>query len=149
MVDSPPVLSKNVLVSFSKKVNINHIKLSLQLKVEVERIDRRSCEMCLRDSNEDEIYLLDSLEELEELLSKETDPSLLYIADYAQKCQNIEYEDTFSYYKLYSEHTNTLIRGGHVIHFYFVLSNTFLKSHTIFSPPTRSQEIGRKALRLS
>lgn len=72
MVDSPPVLSKNLSVSCAKvrgthfktaetvieKVNINHIKLSLQLKVGVKRIDRRSCEMCLRDLNEDEIYLL-------------------------------------------------------------------------------------------
>lgn len=98
------------------------------------------------------IYLLDSLEELEELeelLSKGTDPSLLCIADYVQKCQNIEYEDTFSYYKLYREYTNTLSCGGHVIYFYFVFSNTFLKSHAIFNPPTRSQETGLKVLRLS
>lgn len=57
-----------------EKVNINHTKLPLQLEVEVKGIDGYFCEMCLRDLNEDQICLLDSLEELEELLSKETDP---------------------------------------------------------------------------
>ena len=115
--------------SVIEKVRIDHAKLALRLNVEVERVDRHTCQYCYRELNEEECEIIDNLADLESNGSKET---LLVMY---RKDATIPIDDT-TYYKKYGNYLNALNRGGCTV------PSDNCVQWTIFYLPSSQENVG-------
>ena len=100
-----------------EKVNIFQTKVLLRLLVDIDQFSSDSghtCDKCLFEWTEDVCGLVEKLPELEYSLKDEIKHSLVYIAGYVTRRDDVceESEDTYNYFEKFGEYTSSLDRGG-------------------------------------
>ena len=97
--------------SVLEKVSIQKTKLLLQHEIALDSEPGHQCQICLRPLNEEECEIVDSLSALEEKLKSDTMMTLVYIAGYVVRHDDID-SSSVSYYEQYRAYFDSVNRGG-------------------------------------